>query len=75
MVAVPEVDDDPANFALSIAAAGYFEGLYVTDEDRQRTVQYRGNAKRDALDRSQQPMLPVSRTNSIYGSCGIISKC
>ena len=52
MVAVPEVDDDPANFALSIAAAGYFEGLYVTDEDRQRTVQYRGNAKRDALEES-----------------------
>ena len=52
MVAVPEVDDDPANFALTIASAGYFEGLYVTDEDRERTIQYRGNAQRAALKES-----------------------
>ena len=52
MVAVPEVDDDPANYAGAIAAAGYFEGLYVTDEDRERTGQYRGNAQRDALKES-----------------------
>ena len=50
MVAVPEVDDDPANFAHSLAAAGYFEGLHLTHEDRQRTVQYCGNARRDAFD-------------------------
>ena len=52
MVAVPEVDDDPANYARAIAAAGYFEGLFVTDEDRERTDQYRGNAQRDALKES-----------------------
>ena len=52
MVAVPEVDEDPANYARAIAAAGYFEGLYVTDEDRERTGQYRGNAQRDALKES-----------------------
>ena len=52
IVAVPEVDEDPANYARAIAAAGYFEGLYVTDEDRERTGQYRGNAQRDALKES-----------------------
>ena len=52
MVAVPEIDEDPANSARTIADAGYFEGLYVTDEDRERTVLYRGNAQRDALKES-----------------------
>ena len=49
MVAVPEVNDDPAHFAHSLAAAGYFEGLHLTHEDRRRTVQYCGNARRDAF--------------------------
>ncbi|MSP02594.1 MAG: HAD-IIIC family phosphatase [Acetobacteraceae bacterium] len=52
MVAVPEVSDDPAAFPIALADAGYFEGLSVTDEDRERTSQYRGNKARDALKAS-----------------------
>ena len=47
-VAVPEVVDDPTYFAKAIADAGYFESLSVTDEDRERTSQYRGNRDREA---------------------------
>jgi FkbH-like protein len=52
MVAVPEVSDDPTYYPLAIADAGYFEGLSVTDEDRERTGQYQGNKARDALKAS-----------------------
>ncbi|HJS86487.1 MAG TPA: HAD-IIIC family phosphatase [Acetobacteraceae bacterium] len=49
MVAVPEVGDDPTSYAQAIADAGYFEGLSVTEEDRERTVQYHGNRARETL--------------------------
>ncbi|MEA2727856.1 MAG: hypothetical protein QOF70_2331 [Acetobacteraceae bacterium] len=49
MVAVPEVSDDPTGYPVALADAGYFEGLSVTDEDRERTSQYQGNKARDAL--------------------------
>jgi FkbH-like protein len=49
MVAVPEVSDDPALFASVVADAGYFEGLAITDEDRERTQLYQANAARDTL--------------------------
>ncbi len=49
MVAVPEVSDDPTDFPVALADGGYFEGLAVTEEDRERTSQYQGNKARDAL--------------------------
>ena len=49
MVAVPEVPDDPALVAGILADAGYFEALAITDEDRERGVQYQGNLAREAL--------------------------
>jgi FkbH-like protein len=52
MVAVPEVSEDPTYFAQAIADAGYFEGLSVTDEDRERAGQYQGNKAREALKSS-----------------------
>jgi FkbH-like protein len=52
MVAVPEVSDDPTEFPIAISDAGYFEGLAVTDEDRERTSLYQGNKARDALKAS-----------------------
>jgi FkbH-like protein len=52
MVAVPEVSDDPTYYPRALADAGYFEGLSVTDEDRERTSQYQGNKARDALKAS-----------------------
>jgi FkbH-like protein len=49
MVAVPEVSDDPTDYPVALADGGYFEGLAVTDEDRERTFLYQGNKARDAL--------------------------
>ena len=52
MVAVPEVGDDPASYAQTIADAGDFEGVAVTQEDRERAGQYQGNQLREALKAS-----------------------
>jgi FkbH-like protein len=52
MVAVPEVDDDPTYYPRAIADAGYFEGIAITDEDRERSGQYQGNRAREALKSS-----------------------
>ena len=52
MVAVPEVGDDPATFAQTLADAGYFETVTVTEEDRVRTEQYQGNRRREQLKAS-----------------------
>ena len=49
MVAVPEVGDDPTGFPRILADAGYFEGLAVTADDRQRAGQYQGNLLREEL--------------------------
>lgn len=49
MVAVPEIPPDPALIAGTLRDAGYFEGLTITDEDRQRSGHYQGNLKREAL--------------------------
>jgi len=49
MVAVPEVGDDPTTFAQTLADAGYFEGITVTQEDRDRGRQYQGNRQREAM--------------------------
>jgi FkbH-like protein len=46
MVAVPEMPEDPAGFAGTLAAAGYFEGLRTTREDRSRCSMYKANAER-----------------------------
>lgn len=48
-VAVPELPDDPALYARSLLAAGYFEAIGFSDEDRKRADFYQDNAKRLAL--------------------------
>jgi FkbH-like protein len=48
-VAVPELPDDPALYARTLAAAGYFESLAFSEEDRQRADFYQNNARRAAL--------------------------
>lgn len=52
MVAVPELSDDPADYARSLADAGYFEALRITDDDLERSNQYQGNLKREVLRES-----------------------
>jgi len=56
MVAVPEVSDDPTYYPTAIADAGYFDGITITDEDRERSGQYQGNLARDALKASVTDM-------------------
>ena len=48
MVAVAEMPEDPAEFVRVLAGAGYFEGVGVTAEDRERAAQYAANARREA---------------------------
>lgn len=52
MVAVPEVGEDPTDWPRTLADAGYFEALTLTEEDRERTAQYQGNKAREALKAS-----------------------
>ena len=52
-VAVPEIpDDDPALMPGILAAAGYFEAISITAEDRARTVQYAAGRERAASESS-----------------------
>jgi FkbH-like protein len=48
-VAVPELPEDPALYARTLAAAGYFESARFSDEDRKRADFYQLNARRVAL--------------------------
>ena len=52
MVAVPELPDDPAFYATTIADAGYFESIRLTGEDLERTGQYQANVRREILRES-----------------------
>ena len=56
MVEVPELPEDPTEYGVCIADAGYFEALRVTDEDRQRAQQYQGNLARETLMASATDM-------------------
>ena len=48
-VAVPELPEDPSLYPMALSAAGYFEAVALSAEDRQRAAFYEGNARRVAL--------------------------
>ena len=48
MVAVPELPDDPALYPRMLMAAGYFEAVAFTADDRERAAMYQANAARAA---------------------------
>ncbi|HEX7507772.1 MAG TPA: hypothetical protein VF550_13425 [Polyangia bacterium] len=50
-VAVPELPDDPALFARTLLAAGYFEAIAFSGEDRQRAEFYQNNSRRVELQK------------------------
>lgn len=56
MVAVPELPDDVADYVGCLAAAGYFEAVAFTAEDRQRAGLYAADAERGVLLESSQSM-------------------
>jgi FkbH-like protein len=51
-VGVPELPPDPALYARTLLAAGYFEAIAFSAEDKKRADYYRDNAKRATLERS-----------------------
>jgi FkbH-like protein len=50
-VAVPELPEDPALYARTLAAAGYFEAVLFSKEDAKRADYYQDNARRVALQK------------------------
>ena len=48
LVGVPELPDDPAYYPRALAAAGYFEAVAISPEDRERAGYYQANAERAA---------------------------
>lgn len=50
-VAVPELPDEPALYARTLAAAGYFEAVSFAQEDLKRAGYYQDNAKRASLQK------------------------
>jgi FkbH-like protein len=56
MVAVPELPEDPTLWPGTIAAAGYFEALRLTQEDLDRAGQYQANLKRGTMMASATDM-------------------
>ncbi len=50
-VAVPELPEEPAYFARTLAAAGYFEAVAFAGEDLKRAGFYQDNARRAALQK------------------------
>lgn len=50
-VAVPELPDDPAFYARTLAAGGYFEAVAFANEDLKRAGFYQDNAKRANLQK------------------------
>ncbi len=51
-VAVPELPEDPAFYARTLLAAGYFEAIAFSSEDQKRADFYQDNARRVALQRA-----------------------
>jgi FkbH-like protein len=48
LVGVPELPEDPSYYPRALAAAGYFEAVAVSKEDRERAGYYQANAERAA---------------------------
>lgn len=55
-VLVPEMPEDPALYAETLARAGYFEGLTLTKEDSERSTFYKDNFARETLRQSVTDM-------------------
>jgi FkbH-like protein len=68
-VAVPEIPDDPALYPRVLAAAGYFEAIAVSQEDRERAAYYQSNAQRAATLQASGDM--NSYLSSLNMTCAI----
>jgi FkbH-like protein len=68
-VSVPEMPEDPALYVQCLAAAGYFEGVVLTEEDRKRAAEYGANAERESLRQSSTDMQGYLRGMQMEMSC------
>ena len=73
MVAVPELPDDPAYFPRYLAAAGYFEAVAFSEEDRARADLYQTNAERAELMSSASDMDSYLRSLGMRCRIGPVS--
>lgn len=69
-VAVPELPTDPAFYAQTLLAAGYFEATGFTAEDRLRVEQYQANASRAELLESATDLESHLRSLEMRAYCG-----
>ena len=73
MVGVPELPDDPAYYPRYLAAAGYFEAVAFSEEDRARADQYQTNAARAGLLSSSSDMDSYLRSLHMHCHIGPVS--
>jgi FkbH-like protein len=73
MVGVPELPDDPAYYPRYLAAAGYFEAVAFSEEDRARADQYQTNAARTELLSSSSDMDSYLRSLDMRCRIGPVS--
>ena len=73
MVGVPELPDDPAYYPRYLAAAGYFETVAFSEEDRARADQYQTNAARAELMSSSSDMDSYLRSLDMRCRIGPVS--
>jgi len=64
-VAVPELPDDPALYARTLIAAGYFEAVSFSEEDRRRASFFQDNAKRAYILNNSSDMSEYLRSLSM----------
>lgn len=69
LVAVPELHDDPAHYAATLAWAGYFDTVAISAEDRKRADYYQGNVERSSTLASSTDL--ESYLNSLEMVCTI----
>lgn len=69
-VAVPELPADPALYAETLLAAGYFEAIGFTLEDRQRAQQYQSNAARAQILGAATDLESYLRSLHMRAVCG-----
>jgi FkbH-like protein len=70
MVAVPELPDDPAFYADTLLATGYFEATAFTAEDRHRAEQYQANAARSQVLGAATGLGTYLRSLEMKAICG-----
>ena len=74
MVAVPELPEEPALFASTIARGGYFEAVALSAEDFARGRQYQDNLARQTLRESASDMEGYLSSLAMSAQCGPFSE-